>query len=70
MSRALAPVEMTIGAWRQCVGARDAYARLNALLEQSPARPRRISLPAPRGALHLEGVVAWLAGTPAPTLRP
>ena len=69
MSRALAPVEMTISAWRQCVGARSAHARLNALLEQSPPRPRRISLPAPRGALQLDDVVAWIAGTPAPTLR-
>jgi ABC-type protease/lipase transport system fused ATPase/permease subunit len=37
MSRALAPVEMTIGAWRQCVGARDAYVRLTALLALVPA---------------------------------
>jgi PrtD family type I secretion system ABC transporter len=69
MSRALAPVEMTIGAWRQCVGARSAYARLNALLEQAPSKPRRTSLPTPRGALQVEDLVAWLAGTPAPTLR-
>jgi len=69
MSRGLAPLEMTIGAWRQCVGARGAYARLNALLEQSPPKPRRISLPAPSGALHVQDAVAWLPGTPAPTLR-
>ena len=69
MSRGLAPLEMTIGAWRQCVGARGAYARLNALLEQCPPRPRRISLPTPTGALHVQDVVAWLPGTPAPTLR-
>jgi len=69
MSRALAPVEMTISAWRQCIGARNAHARLNSLLEQSPPRPRRLSLPAPRGALQVDDVVAWFAGTPAPTLR-
>jgi PrtD family type I secretion system ABC transporter len=69
MSRALAPVEMTIGAWRQCVGARSAYVRLNALLEQLPSRPRQISLPAPRGELQVEDLVAWLSGAPAPTLR-
>jgi ATP-binding cassette, subfamily C, type I secretion system permease/ATPase len=69
MSRALAPLEMTIGAWRQCVAARTAYARLNKLLEKSPLRPRRISLPAPKGALELHDVVAWLEGAPAPTLR-
>ena len=69
MSRALAPVEITISAWRQCIGARNAHARLNSLLEQSPPRPRRLSLPAPRGALQVDDVVAWFAGTPAPTLR-
>lgn len=69
MSRGLAPLEMTIGAWRQCVSARGAYTRLNTLLEQSPAKPRRISLPAPRGALHIQDLVAWLPGAPAPTLR-
>jgi PrtD family type I secretion system ABC transporter len=69
MSRGLAPLEMTIGAWRQCVGASSAYARLNSLLEQCPARPRRISLPTPTGALHVQDMVAWLPGTPAPTLR-
>ncbi|MGH6945084.1 MAG: ABC transporter transmembrane domain-containing protein, partial [Geminicoccaceae bacterium] len=45
MSRALAPLETTIGGWRQCVSAHGAYARLNALLAQSPPRPKRISLP-------------------------
>jgi ATP-binding cassette subfamily C exporter for protease/lipase len=66
MSRALAPMEMTMGAWRQCVAARCAYARLNGLLEQSPSRPRRISLPAPKGELKIEEIVAWLEGAPAP----
>jgi ATP-binding cassette subfamily C exporter for protease/lipase len=69
MSRALAPLETTIAAWRQCVGARSAYLRLNALLEQWPLRPSRISLPAPRGALEIEDLVAWPAGSEAPTLR-
>ena len=58
MARALTPLETTIGAWRQCVGVRAAYARLNELLRRSPPRPKRISLPAPRGALRVEDVVA------------
>jgi PrtD family type I secretion system ABC transporter len=69
MSRALAPMEITIGAWRQCVAARGAYARLNALLERSPSRPRRITLPAPRGVLQVQDVVVWLEGASAPMLR-
>jgi len=69
MSRALAPLETTIAAWRQCVGARSAYVRLDALLERWPLRPSRISLPSPRGALDVDDVVAWPAGSEIPTLR-
>ena len=69
MARAPTPLETTIGAWRQCVGVRAAYARLNELLRRSPPRPKRISLPAPRGALRVEDVVAWLPGSTEPILR-
>jgi PrtD family type I secretion system ABC transporter len=69
MGRALAPMEITVGAWRQCVAARDAYARLNTLLARSPSRPRRLSLPAPRGLLEAQDVVVWLDGASAPMLR-
>lgn len=69
MARALAPLEATVGAWQQCVAVRGAYARLNTLLQRSPPREKRISLPAPRGALQLDDVVAWLPGAAAPTLR-
>jgi ATP-binding cassette subfamily C exporter for protease/lipase len=69
MARALAPLETTIAGWRQCVDARSAYSRLNALLEQSPPRLKRISLPAPCGAVHVEDAVGWLSGTATPTLR-
>jgi ATP-binding cassette subfamily C exporter for protease/lipase len=69
MSRALAPLETTIVAWRQCVGARSAYLRLKVLLKHSPLRQARISLPSPRGALDLEDVVAWRSESQAPTLR-
>ena len=69
MSRALAPVEATIGGWRQCLAAHGAFARLNRLLASAPAPPRRMRLPAPRGALQLEDVVVWPPGCSEPTLR-
>jgi PrtD family type I secretion system ABC transporter len=69
MARALAPLEMTVSAWPQCVAVRGAFARLNALLRSSPPRQKRISLPVPRGALHLQEVVAWLPGSTEPVLR-
>jgi PrtD family type I secretion system ABC transporter len=69
MSRALAPVEATIGGWRQCLAAHGAFMRLSHLLASSPAPPRRMRLPAPRGALQLEDVVVWPSGSVEPTLR-
>lgn len=69
MSRALAPIEVTIGGWRQCIAAHGAFVRLNGLLETSPQPVRRMRLPAPRGALTLEDVVVWPQGSSEPTLR-
>jgi ABC-type protease/lipase transport system fused ATPase/permease subunit len=69
MSRGLAPVEATIGGWRQCLSAHGAFVRLNQLLAASPEPPRRMRLPAPRGALQLEDVVVWPSGSSEPTLR-
>ena len=69
MARALAPLETTISAWKQCVAVHGAYARLNTLLQQAPLTPKRISLPTPRGIVQVEGLVAWLPGSAAPTLR-
>ena len=69
MSRALAPVEATIGGWRQCLAAHGAFLRLNRLLASVPAAPRRMRLPTPRGALQLEDVVVWPPGCSEPTLR-
>jgi PrtD family type I secretion system ABC transporter len=68
MSRALAPLEAAIAAWRQCVAARSAYVRLESLLREYPLRPRLLCLPPPRGALDVQDVVAWPAGKDAPTL--
>jgi PrtD family type I secretion system ABC transporter len=69
MSRALAPLEATIGGWRQCIAAHGAFVRLNDLLATAPTAPRRMRLPTPRGALELEDVVVWPPGSDEPTLR-
>jgi len=69
MSRALAPVEATIGGWRQCLAAHGAFGRLNHLLASSPAPPPRMRLPAPRGGLQLDDVVVWPSGCAEPTLH-
>ncbi len=56
LGRALAPVDMLIGGWRQWVQARLQYRRLQASLERIPPRRERMSLPAPEGVVTAENV--------------
>ncbi|GKW49801.1 type I secretion system permease/ATPase [Halomonas sp. NCCP-2165] len=69
MSRALAPIDRLISTWKGFVAARGAYGRLDTLLKQHPAEPARMSLPAPRGEIQVEGVSAAPPGCHVPTLR-
>ncbi|MFQ5940019.1 MAG: type I secretion system permease/ATPase, partial [Alphaproteobacteria bacterium] len=55
--RALAPVEQSIGAWKQLVGARDAWLRLKRLLAEAPPHSRGMPLPEPKGALACQKVI-------------
>lgn len=70
MGRTLAPVDQLIAAWRQWASTRLSWDRLRALLSAYPARPERLPLPDPKGALRLEGVSTLPPGAPgaAPTL--
>ena len=38
MTRALAPIDMLVGSWRQFIGMRAAFARLETLLLDFPTR--------------------------------
>ena len=62
MGRALAPVEMMIGGWKQLVQARQSYRRLQAFLAQPRQRPPGRPLPAPSGALAVERVTYAFPG--------
>ncbi|HEH6412117.1 TPA: ATP-binding cassette domain-containing protein, partial [Pseudomonas aeruginosa] len=55
--------------WKQWGAARDAYRRLSGLLDEFPARERRMELPEPRGHLLLESLDAAPPGSEARTLR-
>jgi len=59
--RALAPVEMLVGNWKQIISGRQAYARLRELLGVHPPRREGMALPAPRGQVTVEA-----ASAPAP----
>jgi ATP-binding cassette subfamily C protein len=57
-SRALAPVEAAIANWRGFVAARQSWARLDTMLEQSPeAETERTQLPAPAQGLAVDRLV-------------
>lgn len=57
LGRALAPIDLMIGSWKQFLTARTAYERLNGLLANFPVEPDRMPLPAPKGMLQVEQAV-------------
>lgn len=69
MGRALAPVDLMASHWRDLVGARSAYHRLQRLLAGSEPPGERMALPRPAGRLVAEGVTASPPGGREPVLR-
>lgn len=69
LSRALAPIEMAIGTWKQLVAARAAYRRMNDDLEQAAPSDTSMPLPRPEGRLSVEGLVFVPPGGDKPVLR-
>jgi len=67
--RALAPVELLVGNWKQIVSGRQAYARLRELLGIHPPRVAGMALPAPRGQLSVETASTAAPGTQRLILR-
>jgi ATP-binding cassette subfamily C protein EexD len=68
MGRALAPIDQMIATWKQFGSARSAYNRLDKLLEAHPEKAKVMSLPAPKGAVSVEGVVLVPPGAKHPSL--
>ena len=54
MGRALAPVEMAVGQWRNFVSMRDSYYRLSSFLDNNPTQAEMMDLPEPSGDITLE----------------
>lgn len=69
MGRALAPVELAVGTWKQLLAARTSYSRLDQLLQTVPADQETMDLPAPKGDLKVEQVVAAPPGSKVPSLK-
>ncbi len=60
--RVLAPLVQVVTQWQGVVNVRGAWERLEQLLAAVPARPENMPLPAPRGALQVEQVMAGAPG--------
>jgi len=69
VGRTLAPVQQLIGVWKNWSSTRTAFERLTQLLENNPARPAGMPLPAPQGRLTVEGVTAAPPGVRNPIVK-
>lgn len=69
LGRALQPVEMAISTWRQLINARAAYHRLDALLQEFPARETGMRLPRPTGHVAVENATAMPPGAQTAVLK-
>lgn len=67
--RALAPMELLIGTWKQFVSTRVSWQRLGELLTQFPKRAAGMKLPDPEGKISLEGVACVPPGGKAPIVQ-
>jgi PrtD family type I secretion system ABC transporter len=67
-SRALAPIEAGVGAWRSIIAVRLAASRLSRLLEHAPKRDSAMALPAPKGALTVQQASFRTPGRSKPIL--
>ncbi len=67
--RIMQPLTAIVTQWRLAINARDAWSRLENLLAALPAKAEAMELPAPRGLLTAENIIASAPGTPVPILK-
>lgn len=67
--KVLSPLVQIIAGWKQVENTRESYQRLDAMLRAIPAKEKGMPLPAPKGLLSVEGVVAGPPGTQIQILR-
>ncbi len=67
--KVLAPLVQVVTLWKSVVSARDAFRRLDGLLQALPVRPVGMPLPPPKGSLSVEGLIASAPGSQVAILR-
>lgn len=69
LSRALAPVEQAIGAWKQMLLAQQSHMRLQNHFKMTVNRSAGIALPTPKGHIELKNVYYVPPGSQKPTIN-
>jgi PrtD family type I secretion system ABC transporter len=69
MGRALAPVEIAVANWKVFVATRAAYDRIRKLFGILPDEVEKMRLPAPKGAVSVENIIAAPPGAREAVLR-
>lgn len=69
MGKALGPVDQAINSWKSVISARDAWDRLTLLFNAAPKPGPALRLPAPRGVLSIENLIAAPPGSNTPVLK-
>ena len=67
--RVLAPLSQLVAQWNSVVTVRAAWSRLDNLLANVPVKPEAMPLPAPKGMLNVEGLMAGAPGQQVPIVR-
>lgn len=63
LARALHPVELIVGSWRNIASTRGALERLKGLLAASPVQDDKLTLPRPMGRVEVQAVSCGVRGT-------
>lgn len=69
LGRAMSPVQMIIGVWKQWRGVMSSYERLTHLLGTNPPRKAGMSLPSPTGFVSVESITAAPPGSQIAVLK-
>lgn len=69
LGRGMQPVEQAVAGWRGFVSARDAYARIKALLQAAPQKQAALVLPRPAGRLSARQAIFAPLGSNKPILK-
>ena len=69
VGRALAPIELAVAQWKVFQNARGAWGRLQELFRAIPQDQQRMPLPAPKGSVKAEQIMATAPGERTPILR-